>query len=472
MVAPHRIRRLRCRVTASPGADGFALRGELRHALDGIVIPALASAFDSVLPGDDLVEIARLEVRVSLAVGSDLSLALPGLVAAVRAQLEAALDGERGGSAPVVGARRSSPARSRRQALLVYLRRGVLPSAHTGLPADDTLSLLRAAVPELLPDVAVEWRRAGAFTEFLERLLQLMPETEWPAVGGGFDAGLPPAERPRTAEAIERLIRSQEYVGRNARLQAAVNIIVTSATRSATSGAASAERPPAGSAPAADKPSRPADRNRRSLRERSRPSVDSLLDLEPPTSRQGAARAAEACEGAARDDLPIIVPHAGLVLLHPFLPRLFEVTGIAGPERSALAAETLHRAASLLYWLATGRGEPVEFELGSIKLLLGLAPSTPLVVGDGLLTAGEQEEADALVAAAIGHWTVLKQTSVASFRAGFLQRTGLLYEEPDGWRLRVQPESFDVLLGQLPWAIGVVKLPWMPRPVFCEWPAP
>jgi hypothetical protein len=472
-MAHHRIRRLRCRVTAASGADGFALRGDVRRALDGAVLPALASAFDSLLPGDDVVEVGRLEVRVSVAAGSDLALALPGLVAAaVREQLEAALAGGRGGSAPVERARRSSPARSRREALLVYLRRGVLPSAHAGLPADDTLSLLRAAVPDLLPDLPAEWRRAGAFPEFLERLLQLTPEAEWPAVGRVFAAAHPPGERLAAAEAIQRLVRRQERAGRNARLDAAVHIIVRAATRRATPGAATAERPPGGSAPDSDQPSRPPGSIRRRSQERSDQSGAPPVDLERPASRERAAGAEDAGEEAASDDLPIVVPHAGLVLLHPFLAQLFEVTRLVGPEKSALAPEALHRAGSLLYWLATGKGEPVEFELGAIKVLLGLAPTTPLVVGEGLLPAAEQEEADALVAAAIRHWAVLRQTSVASFRAGFLQRTGLLYDEPDGWRLRVQPEAYDVVLGHLPWAIGIVKLPWMPRPLFCEWAAP
>jgi hypothetical protein len=93
------------------GADGFALRGEVRRALEDAVLPALASVFEAVLPGDDVVELRRLEVRVNVATGSDLSLALPGLIAAaVREQLEATLDEGRRGSPPVNHVRRLSPA--------------------------------------------------------------------------------------------------------------------------------------------------------------------------------------------------------------------------------------------------------------------------------------------------------------------------------------------------------------------------
>jgi hypothetical protein len=38
--------------------------------------------------------------------------------------------------------------------------------------------------------------------------------------------------------------------------------------------------------------------------------------------------------------------------------------------------------------------------------------------------------------------------------------------------LRVEPESFDMLLGLLPWGLGLVRLPWMTQPLFTEWSAP
>ena len=33
-------------------------------------------------------------------------------------------------------------------------------------------------------------------------------------------------------------------------------------------------------------------------------------------------------------------------------------------------------------------------------------------------------------------------------------------------------ESFDMLVGQLPWGIGIVKLPWMTKPIYTDWPTP
>jgi hypothetical protein len=144
---------------------------------------------------------------------------------------------------------------------------------------------------------------------------------------------------------------------------------------------------------------------------------------------------------------------------------------VYGP-RAGLERRSLPRAAALLHWLATGRDEIHEFELGAVKVLLGLSPVDPLPAGADLVGAREREEGAALLAAAIGHWTALKGTSIEGFRVSFLQRRGALREEEAGWRLQLEAESFDVLLRQLPWAISTVKLPWMTRPLFTDWPTP
>jgi hypothetical protein len=38
--------------------------------------------------------------------------------------------------------------------------------------------------------------------------------------------------------------------------------------------------------------------------------------------------------------------------------------------------------------------------------------------------------------------------------------------------LQVEAESFDMLLGKLPWGISTMKLPWMNKPIFTDWPTP
>ena len=132
----------------------------------------------------------------------------------------------------------------------------------------------------------------------------------------------------------------------------------------------------------------------------------------------------------------------------------------------------LPAAAALLHGLANGPGRPHEFELGFIKVLLGHAPDTPLPHAPPPLTDSQRTEADALLDAVIIHWQALRGTSVAGLRTSFLQRRGHLERRDDAWRLRVEAESFDILLGLLPWGLGLVRLPWMAQPLLTEWATP
>jgi hypothetical protein len=167
-----------------------------------------------------------------------------------------------------------------------------------------------------------------------------------------------------------------------------------------------------------------------------------------------------------------MVHHAGLVLLHPYLSRFFESTGVKEAGQPALVPAQVPRAAALLHLLARGEGEVFELELDFIKVLLGLPIEAPLPVSEGLLLASDREEVEGLLSAVIGHWRALRSTSVKGLRGSFLQRPGLLREEERGFRLQVEPAPFDMLLGQLPWGIGTVKLSWMKKALFTEWPAP
>jgi hypothetical protein len=168
-------------------------------------------------------------------------------------------------------------------------------------------------------------------------------------------------------------------------------------------------------------------------------------------------------------EVPTPVLSAGLVLLHPFLPALFTRLRLALPLPGPLDPSARAPAAALLHFLATGEDEPLELELGLIKLLLGLRPDTPLPVGGGLVGQTERDEALALLAAVIQHWSALRSTSIDGLRTTFLRRFGLVREVEGGDRLQVEPSPFDVLLDRLPWGLGVVKLPWMASPLFTEW---
>ncbi|MGI0495391.1 contractile injection system tape measure protein, partial [Alkalinema pantanalense CENA528] len=170
---------------------------------------------------------------------------------------------------------------------------------------------------------------------------------------------------------------------------------------------------------------------------------------------------------SASPEFPWLVTQAGLVILHPFLPQLFSHLAIA--QGNKISSEHLPRAAALLYFLATGREQIYEYDLMLIKIFLGLRTETPLLVAEGLLQPSDRTEAISLLQAVIEHWSALKKTSMEGLRTSFLQRSALLRERDRGWYLQPETATFDLLLNQLPWSISIIKLPWMPQPLYTEW---
>ncbi len=160
----------------------------------------------------------------------------------------------------------------------------------------------------------------------------------------------------------------------------------------------------------------------------------------------------------------ILVGNAGIVLLHPFLPRFFEGLGVA------VGAEVVDpgRAMCLLHLLATGERTAPEHELVLAKVLCGVDPDEP-AEADVDLTEAEVEEALALLEAAIGHWGALAGSAPDAVRAEFLSRPGMLVADGGGPLLRVEARTADILLDQLPWGLSHVGLPWMDGLLRVEW---
>jgi hypothetical protein len=164
-------------------------------------------------------------------------------------------------------------------------------------------------------------------------------------------------------------------------------------------------------------------------------------------------------------DEGVFVGCAGVVLLHPFLPRLFEALGIATDD----ALVQPDRALGLLHFLATGQPVAPEYDLLLPKLLCNLPLDLP-APAPAVLSAAEMDEAIALLSAVVGHWTALGDISVDGLRGSFLVRPGKLSRRGDGSDLlQVEPRSYDILLDRLPWGIGMLQLPWMKKSLRVEW---
>lgn len=424
--APHRVGRLRFELDGGDEAALLRLRGSLVGGAESWIPAALDRALAAVDEPGRTLRIDRLEI--------DLGLLPPEGVTAelLRRRVEAELLRHLHGGRPEQPSLRvADEAASLAATLRFFLAHGRLPwwgvvervadleLAIEGLDVEGLRALARAAA-EILT-------RVGAARRLV---LQLRPD-----LGARLAAALPAARlgmvdaawpKPSDKAAVEALV---------ARIRLAAGL---SAGQRQEAAGASAQTP-------------------------EEAAVERAVDAAPAPSPGEHAAEAAAEESA---DAVIAVADAGLVLLHPFLPTLFEARGLAARGRFADDATRQH-AIHLAAFLATGERAPREPDLVMAKLLCGW----PLdeTVAPATLDDADAAEGEALLHAAIDHWTALGRASPAALRETFLLRPGQLGRSAEGWRLEVERRGTDVLLDRLPWGLGAVRLPWMRRPLFVEW---
>lgn len=163
----------------------------------------------------------------------------------------------------------------------------------------------------------------------------------------------------------------------------------------------------------------------------------------------------------------VYVNNAGLVLLHPFLTALFEELKLT-KDNQWINEEAQQKAILISECLVTGKKEFSEFNLPLNKIISGVDVENALEINISI-NARIEDACEELLTEVIGHWSVLKNTGIESLRETFLQRNGKLTPVDKGWLLQVEQKAVDVLLGKLPWGIGIVKLPWMKEIIYVEW---
>jgi hypothetical protein len=163
----------------------------------------------------------------------------------------------------------------------------------------------------------------------------------------------------------------------------------------------------------------------------------------------------------------ITVFNAGVVILQPFLPMLFKNLGYT-EDGIFTGSQARERAVCAIHFLATGRVEFPEHELLISKFLTGWPFHEPI---NRFLhfTDYEIEECKSLLADALSHWGVLKNTSADGLRKNFLQREGILKHSEFGWSLHIERQTHDLLLDQLPWSISIIKFKWMDEVLSVRW---
>ncbi|MDY6982956.1 MAG: contractile injection system tape measure protein [Pseudomonadota bacterium] len=169
-------------------------------------------------------------------------------------------------------------------------------------------------------------------------------------------------------------------------------------------------------------------------------------------------------EDLSRD---VHVDNVGLVLVAPFIPRLFSMLNVTanGNFPDHAAAE---RGVHLLQYLVTGQEFTPEYRLLLNKVMCGILPAFPVCAGIDV-SPQEKDAIEQLLQSIIQHWKILGSTSIAGLRQTFLQREGWLRQDENGWHVEVKPGSFDMLLDQLPWSYSLIKFTWMDKPMHVTW---
>jgi hypothetical protein len=102
------------------------------------------------------------------------------------------------------------------------------------------------------------------------------------------------------------------------------------------------------------------------------------------------------------------------------------------------------------------------------KILCNIPIDEPIISGI-MMTEFEKSVSAELINAVLVQWDKLKNTSLESFQASFLQRDGALSRIEENWNLKVENRGYDVLLNTLPWGLGMIKTPWMTEFIYVEW---
>lgn len=168
-----------------------------------------------------------------------------------------------------------------------------------------------------------------------------------------------------------------------------------------------------------------------------------------------------------QDDEIFIVSNAGLVILAPFLKHFFSNLGYL-EDKNFKDQSSQERAALLLQYLVDPSTEYAEEDLLLNKILCGI-PIHQAIPIKASLSDAEKEESMALLESVAHHWKALKTTSGPALAKGFFPREGSIRKIDSGYKLQINRSAIDILIDRLPWAISIIKLPWMDQTLITEW---
>lgn len=162
------------------------------------------------------------------------------------------------------------------------------------------------------------------------------------------------------------------------------------------------------------------------------------------------------------------IDNSGLVLLAPFLPRLFSMFELTEEGKFKNRKAQIKGIFLTQYAVFGGDGEFPEYQMQLNKLLVNFKTGIPIPRKSNL-TDDEKSTVDGMLEGVIQNWGRLGETSISGLREGFLRREGRLEEQEDNHLLTVESKGFDMLLDYVPWNFRTIKFSWMKKAIQVKW---
>ncbi|MNU51655.1 hypothetical protein D3C71_406490 [compost metagenome] len=162
------------------------------------------------------------------------------------------------------------------------------------------------------------------------------------------------------------------------------------------------------------------------------------------------------------------IDNSGLVLLAPFLPRLFSMFELTENGKFKNRKAQIKGIFLTQYAVFGDAGEFPEYQMQLNKLLVNFKTGIPIPKKSDL-TDDEKTTVDGMLEGVIQNWGRLGETSISGLREGFLRREGRLEEQDDMYLLIVEAKGFDMLLDYVPWNFRTIKFSWMKKAIQVKW---
>lgn len=169
-----------------------------------------------------------------------------------------------------------------------------------------------------------------------------------------------------------------------------------------------------------------------------------------------------------KDKVGSIISNAGMVLLHPFMDKLFKDLGLLEGKQFVgdIAGE---HAACLWHYMATGSENVTEIDLMLPGLLCGIRLESVHRISLPV-SSYEKEICTRHLIRILEYWELA--SNIEELRRNFLRRGGVLEKHVEYWSLQVAQNRADDLVDGTFQSPVVIQQPWQRVALHVHWPKP